>query len=103
MPRYRFTRISKEDISSRYAKRKGNIRKYDTTMYEKNEEQHSDIFVVTQEGDRLDNLAAQFYGDSRLWWFIANVNKLKTLNVEAGTSLRLPSATDSAKEKINKE
>ena len=30
----------------------------------------SDIYVVTQTGDRLDQLSNQFYGDSSLWWII---------------------------------
>ena len=35
----------------------------------------SDIYVTTVKGDRLDNLAYQFYQDVRLWWIIANANR----------------------------
>ena len=28
----------------------------------------SDIYVVTQTGDRLDSLASQFYSNSSYWW-----------------------------------
>ena len=55
-----------------------------------------DIIILTQEGDRLDNLAFQFYGNSSLWWFIAHVNKLNSLNVEAGLTLRIPISTEDA-------
>ena len=34
----------------------------------------SDIYVVTQTGDRLDALENQFYGDSSLWWIIVPNN-----------------------------
>ena len=30
----------------------------------------NDIFLSTIFGDRLDNLAYQFYGDPTLWWII---------------------------------
>ena len=29
-----------------------------------------DIYIITQETDRLDLLASQFYGDSTLWWIM---------------------------------
>ena len=52
----------------------------------------SDIYVVTQTGDRLDTLANQFYGDSSLWWIIATANNIHdaTFAVEDGTTLRVP-------------
>jgi nucleoid-associated protein YgaU len=63
--------------------------KYDTTLYEKVPEANNDLFLIAQDGDRLDNLAFQFYGDSTLWWFIAQTNNLSTMNVPKGTSLRI--------------
>jgi len=63
--------------------------KYDTTLYEKVPEADNDLFLIAQDGDRLDNLAFQFYGDSTLWWFIAQTNNLSTMNVPKGTSLRI--------------
>lgn len=33
-----------------------------------------DIFMVTIRGDRLDNLAYQFYGDASLWWILSIAN-----------------------------
>ena len=60
---------------------------------------NDDIYVITQEGDRLDNLAFQYYGDPKLWWYIATANQISTVNVPHGTSLRIPSSTDFAKGK----
>ncbi len=50
----------------------------------------SDQYFMAQEGDRCDNLAFQFYGDSKLWWYIARINQLKTMNIPAGMHLRIP-------------
>jgi len=54
--------------------------------------QDSDIYVVTQEGDRLDTIANQFYGDSSLWWIIAASNNIHDapIAVDDGTILRIP-------------
>ena len=40
----------------------------------------SDLYVITQIGDRLDSLAYQFYQDNDLWWIIsiANPNIIRT-------------------------
>ena len=51
---------------------------YTTTIYEKVPENNNDIYVITQEGDRLDNLAFQYYGDPKLWWAIAWFNEKPT-------------------------
>tara|TARA_B100000287_G_C20205327_1_gene611791 strand:+ start:139 stop:408 length:270 start_codon:yes stop_codon:yes gene_type:complete len=69
---------------------------YNTTIYKKVEEKNSDSYFIAQEGDRCDNLAFRFYGDASLWWFIAKVNNLTTMNIPAGTSLRIPSRTEDA-------
>ena len=67
-----------------------------TTIYEKVPERDSDQYFIATEGDRCDTLAYQFYGNSNLWWFIARVNNLKTNNIPAGTSLRIPIDTEFA-------
>ena len=82
MPRYDNTKIS--------TKNKFNKNSYETTIYEKVPEKDTDRYFIAQEGDRCDNLAFRFYGDSTLWWFIARVNNLTTNNISAGTSLRIP-------------
>jgi len=70
---------------------------YATTMYVNVPEDDTDIYVTTQEGDRLDTLAFQFYGNQHMWWFIARTNNLKTINVPAGTSLRISQNKNLAK------
>ena len=80
MPRYRTTQITT----------KNNRSKYNTTLYREIPENNSDILLITQEGDRLDNLASEYYGDPNLWWFIARVNNLKTMNLEGGLQIRIP-------------
>ena len=67
-----------------------------TTVYDKVPERNDDMYFVAQEGDRCDNLANRFYEDPGLWWFIARVNNLKTMNIPAGISLRIPLTTEDA-------
>lgn len=42
--------------------------------------------------ERLDQIAAAFYGDGRLWWKIADANPeiLDWMDIPAGTILRVP-------------
>ncbi len=87
MSRYRDTKFSK----------KTKVKSFGTTIYESVPERNDDMYFIAQEGDRCDVLANQFYGDSKLWWFIARVNNLKTNNIPAGTSLRIPISSDKAK------
>ena len=54
----------------------------------------TDIYVLTDFGDRLDLLANQFYNDVTLYWIIAaaNPNKVSfgSLFLNEGTQLRIP-------------
>ena len=76
---------------------KGGVKKYETTFYSDIPEKNDDIYVLTQEGDRFDNLAFQYYGDPSLWWFIARANNMVTMNVEVGKYIRIPANTAKAK------
>ena len=67
-----------------------------TTIYSSIPESDDDIYVITQDGDRLDLLANTFYNDSTLWWYIAKANGLKVMNIPIGTSLRIPGSTNYA-------
>ena len=89
MSRYTNTKIKKTKIP----KSNNEVQSYETTLYEKIPESNEDIIVMTQEGDRLDNLAFQFYGNQNLWWYIAHANNLNNMNVEVGTQLRIPVST----------
>ena len=90
MARYRFTKISKSKTTQDRPK---SYPKYDTTIYQSVPERNDDIFVISTEGDRLDLLAQQFYGDSSLYWIIASANpqlKQNSLTPPVGTQLRIP-------------
>ena len=89
MSRYDETNINKnQDTNKDY---------YTTTVYKKIIEKNTDSYFIAVEGDRCDNLANRFYGDSQLWWFIARVNNLTTNNIPAGTSLRIPVSSKDAR------
>ncbi len=98
--------MDKLNMSSRYRNRRGRVDKFSTTTYfpqnramsEELDGKNTDLYVLTQEGDRLDNLANEYYSNPSLWWYIARVNNLKTMNVPAGTSLRIPLSTKDAKD-----
>ena len=53
-----------------------------------------DIYVITNDGDRLDLLANQFYQDVDMWWIIATANpgivKRDTFNLKPGLEIRVP-------------
>ena len=70
---------------------------YGVTIYKEVPERNDDMYFISQEGDRCDNLANRFYGNPQLWWFVARANHLKTMNIPAGTSLRIPISTKDAK------
>lgn len=63
-----------------------------TTIPSTIEKRDDDIYIITQDSDRLDLLANQFYNDSKLWWIIAQANNLNGVNigVESGIQLRIP-------------
>jgi LysM repeat protein len=65
---------------------------YRTKIYPNVPLKDSDIYIVTQGGDRLDTLAYQYYGDQSLWWIIATANNIHdpSFSVEDGTILRVP-------------
>tara|TARA_R100000008_G_C3547907_1_gene148605 strand:- start:213 stop:482 length:270 start_codon:yes stop_codon:yes gene_type:complete len=78
-------------------KTRGSKSYYTTTIYLKVPERDDDLYFIAQDGDRCDNLAYKFYGTVALWWFIARVNNLKSMNIPAGTNLRIPITTEKAK------
>ena len=64
-----------------------------TTVYPEVPYSESDIYVYTTEGDRLDNIAFQYYGDATLYWVIAIANpqiSFASLFISVGTQLRIP-------------
>ena len=61
--------------------RKNNKEYYGTTIYKKVPEKNSDMYFISQVGDRCDTLAQRFFNDSSLWWIIARMNNIKTMNI----------------------
>jgi phage tail protein X len=64
----------------------------ETTVYPKISPSNSDIYIITDDGDRLDLLAYKYYGDTRMWWIIATANNINdaVFYVEPGIQLRIP-------------
>ena len=67
---------------------------YQTVRYPEISRTFEDIYVYTTIGDRFDTLALQYYGDSSLWWVIANANGTlvqDSLTPPIGSQIRIPS------------
>ena len=65
---------------------------YQTVRYPEIPRSEDDLYVYTSIGDWFDSLAQQYYGDSSLWWVIANANTLEqdSLTPPEGTQIRIP-------------
>ena len=65
---------------------------YSSRVYPNIPLRDDDIYVATETGDRLDTLAYDFYGDSKMWWIIASANNIHdaVFGFEDGTILRIP-------------
>lgn len=73
-------------------KKKDGRRVYKSRAYPIIPKSDQDIYIVTQESDRLDTIAYQFYGDSTLWWIIASANNIHDapIGIQEGIELRIP-------------
>jgi len=91
MARYEHTKIKEGKVIRGSSRIPYNITSHRTTTYSSIPKTDSDIYVITTVGDRLDNIAAQFYGDVSLWWYIAKANNLTFMTIPVGTRLRIPS------------
>jgi phage tail protein X len=68
-------------------------RYYDSLLSPTIPKQQDDIYVITTFGDRIDNLAWQYYNDSELWFIIADANpeiRKDSLYLDSGLQLRIP-------------
>ena len=69
-------------------------RYYTTIKYPEIPLSVDDFYVITTIGDRLDNLAYQFYEDVNLWWVITSANpdiiKRDSFMLEPGIEIRIP-------------
>lgn len=85
--RYTYTGTKKEpDTKTEYL---------ESTIYPRVKATDNDIYIITQETDRLDLLAYRYYGNSNMWWIIAIANNINdaTFYIEEGTQLRIPADT----------
>ncbi len=65
---------------------------YESTIYPKVKPSNTDTYIISEAGDRLDILAKNYYGDSKLWWIIAVANNINdaVFYIEPGVQLRIP-------------
>ena len=66
---------------------------WDLDPYPKVPEQNDDIYIQLSYIDRIDLLAANYYGDPNLWWVIAVANGMELLptDFQPGRVIRIPS------------
>ncbi len=64
----------------------------ESTIYPKIKPTNEDIYIISTQSDRLDLLAAKYYGDPTYWWIISVANNLNdaSLAIESGKQLRIP-------------
>ncbi len=64
----------------------------ESTIYPKIKPTNEDIYIIATQSDRLDLLAAKYYGDPTYWWIISVANNLNdaSLAIESGKQLRIP-------------
>lgn len=84
MNRYPSTLIRKDRV--------GSPRYYGSTKYPNIGFSSNDYYIITVQGDRLDNLAATFYGDPTLYWILQQSNQINrdSLYPPVGIQLRIP-------------
>lgn len=69
------------------------VRRLETTIHPSFNKLHADdTYILSQEYDRLDLLAKEFYGDEKFWHVIAKANGLGhgTLMIPPGKIIRVP-------------
>ena len=67
-------------------------RAYATVYMAEIPKSYDDRYIFSREGDRLDLLSYEFYGDTQLWFIIANANNLGkgSFAIPPGLQLRIP-------------
>jgi len=72
---------------------KGSKKQYlESTIYPIVKASDTDLYIISEKGDRLDLLANKYYGDQTMWWIIATATNINnaTFYVEPGIQLRIP-------------
>ena len=65
--RYENIELLRTELGKRFKK---------TIRYPKMAKESQDMYIISIQGDRLDNLAFKYYEDARLWWILARANNL---------------------------
>jgi|TARA_B100001093_G_C26852247_1_gene1025636 phage tail protein X len=81
--RYENIELLRTELGKRFKK---------TIRYPKMSKESQDMYIISIQGDRLDNLAYKYYEDARLWWILARANNLGKgdMEIPIGTQLRIP-------------
>ena len=90
-----------------------NIQRYKTetgttylgiTRYPEIPYSENDIYIYVTVGDRLDNIAYQYYGDSTLYWIILAANPNLSYNLMypvPGAQMRIPFPVEDVMNRFN--
>lgn len=83
--RYQYAKIKTEQNTK--------INYIESVIYPKILPTDNDLYIISDNADRLDLLANKYYGDKNLWWVIAVANNLNdaSLHIGDGIQLRIPS------------
>jgi phage tail protein X len=83
MERYKNIQVLKDNSGRKFLS---------TTVFPIIEPTINDIYITGQVGDRLDNLAFKYYGNSTYWWVIARANNIGygDFVVPLGRQIRIP-------------
>ena len=89
--------------NARTERDKNNVRYYRPTIVRNIPIKDSDRFVYPDYGERFDNMAQRYYGDSNLWWIIAKANEISNgkISPDPLKKLRIPTEIDDIIESIN--
>ena len=68
-------------------------RHYETVLYPQIEPKADDIYVITVFGDRMEQLAYEYFGNPALWWIISSANTIPkdSIFIPVGSQIRIPS------------
>ncbi len=94
--RYQNTPIERDSNGKRF---------FPTNLYNQVDPQADDIYLITDKGDRLDNLAYEYYGDPSLWWVLSSANDIPrdSIFIPVGSQIRVPANITSYLEKYDRE
>ena len=86
----RYVLQTKKKLGSQQLRKPG-TEVFRTTFPTKISPAEDDSIVIAGDAERLDNLAAKYYGSPSLWYVIASVNNIAgSMHAPPGTQLRIP-------------